>query len=510
MKNLFTLLIALLLTNVSFTQEWIEFTASESTEPSYDLKKSLDTVVEFDLTVPGMFSTEIDSFNRVQIQEHIKFDSVGFPEIPVLSYLVAIPDCDSVNVEISLLDSIRVNDIFIYPSPELVPDTTIGGAIALVEQFVFDTTVYETDCYFPGYVAETKDKGAIRDQYVVRVLYYPVQFNPVKHEAMVYSKANIKLTFHNSSGTINNDVGIFNEVVGNTLLNYNSNGLNASVSCGAGLDNAGTVAWFTELPNQLIDSACDYLIITHQDFYTDTVAKKEIDSLAYHRASFNGFDVAITTRAAIINAFPDPFQPGYEKFFGLILNTYNSKNANHTYDGKLAYVNLFGDVELQDGSPGIPTYSEGYDVYFTQLTYDSIAGEYDPYPDIMIGRCSVDDTEQVQNVVHKILHYKPEENYWKNNFYSVIGVNDPPNYSSPKNSMDLLHPMLTADSTFLSYDDDFNYSMPDWINIPYTSPNYSSIINKLSEGVQHYLYTGHGSPSGTSVLDYSDLNPDGN
>ncbi|NCC55354.1 MAG: hypothetical protein EOM11_07730, partial [Erysipelotrichia bacterium] len=38
--------------------------------------------------------------------------------------------------------------------------------------------------------------------------------------------------------------------------------------------------------------------------------------------------------------------------------------------------------------------------------YDSIAGDYDLYPDIMIGRCSVDDTEQVKNVVHKILNLK--------------------------------------------------------------------------------------------------------
>ena len=51
----------------------------------------------------------------------------------------------------------------------------------------------------------------------------------------------------------------------------------------------------------------------------------------------------------------------------------------------------------------VPPHQEGHDIYFTQLTYDSIAGEYDPYPDIMIGRCSVDDTEQVQNVVRKIL-----------------------------------------------------------------------------------------------------------
>jgi hypothetical protein len=40
-----------------------------------------------------------------------------------------------------------------------------------------------------------------------------------------------------------------------------------------------------------------------------------------------------------------------------------------------------------------------YDIYFTWLTQQN--DNYDPYPDIMIGRCSVDDTEQVRDVVHK-------------------------------------------------------------------------------------------------------------
>jgi len=110
--------------------------------------------------VPGMFSTKIDSFNRVQIKEHQKLDSVGYPEIPAISYLVAIPECDSVNLEISLLDSIKINNIFIFPAPELVPDTTAIGATALIEQFEFNSTAYETDGYFPGYIAETIDKGA--------------------------------------------------------------------------------------------------------------------------------------------------------------------------------------------------------------------------------------------------------------------------------------------------------------------------------------------------------------
>ncbi|MCD4664611.1 MAG: hypothetical protein K8R68_05005 [Bacteroidales bacterium] len=125
----------------------------------------------------------------------------------------------------------------IYPAPEIVQDTTEGGYIFLTEEFNYNDTAYTTNNYYPGTIVELTDKGALRDQNCVRVLINPVQFNPVNKDCMVYYELQITLTFNNPSGSINKDVGIFNEVVGNTLINYESNGLNASVSCGAGLDN---------------------------------------------------------------------------------------------------------------------------------------------------------------------------------------------------------------------------------------------------------------------------------
>ena len=237
MRNIFTILTAILFASTIYSQDWIEFTVSETTVPSYDLSKSLDTIVEFELLVPGMFSTAIDSFNRVQIKEHLKLDSVGYPEIPIVSYLVAIPECDGVNLNIELLDSTQFTGYNIYPAPELVPDTTAGGAVALIEEFAYERSAYETDAMFPGIVGEAIDKGAIRAQHVVRVVLYPLQFNPVKKTIKAYSDIEVSLSFYNSNGNIQQDVGIFNEVVGNTLINYESNGMNASVSCGAGLEN---------------------------------------------------------------------------------------------------------------------------------------------------------------------------------------------------------------------------------------------------------------------------------
>jgi len=368
-------------------------------------------VVEFEINVNGMFSTIIDTFNRVQIKEHLRMDSIGFPEVPVITYLIAIPFCESVNLDIVLLDSINIGEINIYPAPELVADTLEGGGIALIEQFAYNRIAYETDNYFPGYAAEIKGKGAIRDQHCIRVLFYPVHFNPVKKEILAYSKIKVTMTFNNIFGSVNNNVGIFNEVAGNTLINYESNGLNASVNCGAGLEDSGSIKWVTAFPNGYIEDTCDYVFITHQDFYNEPIAKSAIEELAQHRADFNGFDVVIIK---MIDIEEEASLEGFynkDKMRNLLSNTYYYGIANHTYDGKLAYVNLFGDVFFGNNPEEecVPTHSDGYDVYFTQITCDTIITsndtilDYDIYPDIMIGRCSVDDTNQVKNVVHKIL-----------------------------------------------------------------------------------------------------------
>jgi len=72
------------------SQNWIEFTASERTNPTYEIINSEDTIVEFEINVPGMFSTVVDTFNRVLLDEHTRMDSVGFPEMQTVSFLAGI------------------------------------------------------------------------------------------------------------------------------------------------------------------------------------------------------------------------------------------------------------------------------------------------------------------------------------------------------------------------------------------------------------------------------------
>jgi hypothetical protein len=66
MKTIVITTVLILTSIFSYSQVWVEFSASESTSPKLTLSTSNDTLVEFEIDVPGMYSTAIDSFNRVE------------------------------------------------------------------------------------------------------------------------------------------------------------------------------------------------------------------------------------------------------------------------------------------------------------------------------------------------------------------------------------------------------------------------------------------------------------
>jgi hypothetical protein len=121
--------------------EWIGFNERGESAPIYEVEISSSYLVEFELEIPGMNSRDIDSYNRVSIPEHAKMDSIGFPEVPYVSYLIAIPECDNVNLIVTVLDSVVIDSMYIYPAPEWV-EVNNGDEAYLEEQFTINSAIY--------------------------------------------------------------------------------------------------------------------------------------------------------------------------------------------------------------------------------------------------------------------------------------------------------------------------------------------------------------------------------
>jgi hypothetical protein len=82
MKNFVFFLFIIAFSLSSISQEYIEFTSTETKHPTYNVLISEDTIVEFELRTPGMYVSEADSFQRIEIEGYFKMNSAGFPEIP--------------------------------------------------------------------------------------------------------------------------------------------------------------------------------------------------------------------------------------------------------------------------------------------------------------------------------------------------------------------------------------------------------------------------------------------
>ena len=501
--SLVLLVVLLISTNAFAEEEWISFTGKGESAPEYDIIYSTSSIVEFDVEITGMKSKSIDIYDRINIPEHTKMDSVGFPEVPVVSYLIAIPECNSVDLNVTVLDSIVIDNMNIYPAPEWV-EVNNGEYSYLEEQFTINSTAYNTDAYFPGYAGELVEKGAVRAQHCIRVLIYTMQFNPVLQKITAYSRINISMTFNGASGLVNEDVGIFNEVCGASMINYISNGLNASVSCGAGRTIPGSVKWLTDLDSLFMGYEgvyCDYLIITNEIFWENPY----IDSLAQKRANYNGFDVVIVKYLDIVTNIT-----GYdnsEKIRNLIRDTYFDGHAEHTYDSKIGYVNLFGDAYFGDDPTDdcVPTHpyqntpdTLGYDVYFSQLT-ELPNGDPDVCPDILLGRCSVDSEEQVENVCKKIIDYEPipADSSWKDRMTFVNSDCE----SGANRGFEIILPLIEEyETTLLSYMYPNQNPPEGFDNFGYCydpeEPHFESINNCYAGGNLIVCYMGHGSIDG--------------
>jgi hypothetical protein len=186
------------------------------------VKESSLSGVSFDVKIPGMSVREVKhdgvAYQRLTIPEYLWSSQVGAPEVPVIRFLVAIPECEDIILETTVTDSTSRENFKVYPVPELVDDESSDGF--LKELFTINTEAYATNAYFPGKKAEVLKTGHIRNQRIAQVAVYPVQFHPESSQLTMYSHFEVTITFSSPSGSLLKNVGPFEEICKSNIINY--------------------------------------------------------------------------------------------------------------------------------------------------------------------------------------------------------------------------------------------------------------------------------------------------
>jgi hypothetical protein len=445
MKNI-VIIIFLLSFPVYSQQLWLPFLESSQKPPETNLLQSNNQEVTFTIGINGMLSGDKffnnQKYQRLAIPDGERFQEAGFPEVPVISKLIAVPDCDEVIISVTPSHELDFPDYYVIPAPRYESKKLPDGSYCMEQVFEENKSVYATDAYFPAKYGEIIETGYVRAQKVVRVAIYPVQFNPVRKKLKAFTDFQINLSFINPTSPINNELGIFRNMMHHVALNYELSGISASTNAfdpifgnklgKTSMVTSGSVNRVTNL-NLLTDPTnpmpVDYLIITHSDLFNST----NLTNLANHRKDYNGFDVVIVKVNDIYNnpKYPSTLTTRYISIRDFIADVYSHGKANRTYDGKLGYIVLIGDafkddnvIEMVPASYAYNTYPDpdipneyldhASDYYYSCVT--ETGGSYDDNQDLMYGRISVGNESALSNVVNKTINYeKYTSGTWRNN-----------------------------------------------------------------------------------------------
>ena len=334
-------------------------------------------------------NTTVDykNFKRITIPEElIDWDTTnaGKPQIPFIRLLIAVPDSCEFNITVYESDYTLFEDYLIYPVPRIVFEET-NGCFCSKEVYTHDATFYQKDTLYPGKFYEVNSAGHWRDQRVLEVFLYPVQFNPQQKLMYFYTGLDLRIEYSGEVVENENGLGPFEDIGRDILLNY------------PGIDwepesvPEPAVHYYTKLDT---NNVADYIIVTHVDFINDGVALYWIDQFAQWRVDHNQFDVGIVKMCDIYDEFLEhlPAEDDSAKALrDFLIYAYNNWYASSMPDNHFAYCLFIGDWDyvpsklIMQGFMGTPyKWLCAYEGYFRDLSSPS-----DSIDDIMLGRWPV-------------------------------------------------------------------------------------------------------------------------
>ncbi len=273
----------------------------------------------------------------------------GEPILPRISRFYRIADVGEVQLTLRDLEFEIIHDV------DVLPYSNEPGQLAQSD------AIYSLDEWYPASPVEISEPMIMRDFRVVQLTLYPVQYNPVTHDARVYNRMEIDLATTDEPGANEN------------MRSQQPSGVYAPVYR----------AMLPNLDPVLLDDATatpgGYLILCREH----QVVRPWADSLATWKR-MQGFDVVVDARptwtlATMITAV---------------------QTAYATWDPPLEYVMILGDP--QEGSIGMPTHPQDYDHAFT------LGNPQDQLSDLAVGRLTCRSAAEFATVWRKLMLYERE------------------------------------------------------------------------------------------------------
>ena len=354
------------------------------------------TVIEINIKGVKVEETEIDGevFQILTIADYATTSEVGKPQLPVIRDTVAIPGGASVRANVLDASYKTFSGYMVYPFQMPLLDCGIGSQDI---GFMIDREFYSQDILYPEELIVISTPGIWRDLTVIDIQINPVMFNPAKGELRVYDRIKIELAYENGVIERKTVSPRFASMYQSVILNYNFldvvlgepelHGESGTASKSDAYDGNFRIVE-SDAP---ADQSIKYFLMRHEDYVSGAAVEPLLDW-----RSANGLPW-------IHGWWLSGYSPTAQDIKDIIADVY----ANHP---TLEYVLLVGDISylpwygnwdpsssFQYWNPGVTLPSDYW--------YGCLSGN-DLYPELAVGRLSVNNDAQAQQQINKILAYE--------------------------------------------------------------------------------------------------------
>ena len=182
---------------------------ADATDPAR-LISSSSSGVEFELSLnpqelqTGVYQTELESLTTLAYRDWGLTSIAGEPQLPFTTVMLAVPFGAKVNLKVQTGTALRLPLQFkLSPAPlEQFPADYFsqpGGTEMQVPDMVIsyplNPEVFSVPALYPGPAASIGGDGILRDQRIVSVKIYPLQYQPVDNSLLVFEQVRVKVEF---------------------------------------------------------------------------------------------------------------------------------------------------------------------------------------------------------------------------------------------------------------------------------------------------------------------------
>jgi hypothetical protein len=371
-KSLCLLLIVFLIPFLS-KAEWVPLdeTKSADTRPEVKIVSDDDNSTIIKISLPGFDVKQLiadgKTYQEVDILSGAVTTKTGYPQIPYIAKVLAVPDRAVVSVEVVETGKIKTfDDIYLPPARKSWFE---GGEET---PYAENEPAYRTDGVFPGKYVNVDPPVVFRDFRVARISVFPVRYLAASKQLQVVSSLTVKVTYGRGGKPVNPKTTPARPIAPSFAKLYRSFIFNYQQVLDRRFRDGeqGHDLMLCIMPDEFVESFQEY-----------AQWKRE-----------SGTDIHIT------------------KFSDIGANSNNPEiikehisDAYFNWEVPPTYVLLVGDDGVFPKKIVVyPDYSFPNEDYFVEVDGD------DFIPDMMIGRLTNENNYKLQVMLHKFLKYEKE------------------------------------------------------------------------------------------------------